>query len=110
MSAEPRSPEDEDRHREAAALNHLLGEIGLSPTEQTQWWNHVAHDELDGRTPTAAWLAGDVDAVRALVERWFDASKVAAGRARGNDELLALLRERLSRLDDGPSAGIRRSA
>ena len=53
--------------RRAAAVSHLLGQIGLTTPEQTRWWNHVAHHELGGRTATQAWLAGDIDDVKALL-------------------------------------------
>jgi hypothetical protein len=35
-----------ERNRQASALNHLLGEIGLSRNEETAWWNLVAQPEL----------------------------------------------------------------
>jgi hypothetical protein len=89
----------EDRHRQAAALNHLLGEIGLSKGEQSQWWNLVAHAELGGRTATQAWLAGDAESVTAIVEQWYAASTEAAGRASHDPEFLAHLRQKLADLD-----------
>lgn len=100
MSAQDESvPDTANAAREAAALNHLLGLIGLSASEQTGWWNHLSYEELGGRTPTHAWLAGDTDAVRSLVERWYAASKSAAERAADDPRFLALLRERLRELD-----------
>jgi hypothetical protein len=90
----------EEAQRQAAAINHLLGEIGLTHEEQTTWWNLVAHHELGGRTATAAWLAGDTDGVRTLVEAWYAASTAAGRRAASNPEVLALLRRQLSELDD----------
>ncbi len=58
----------EEIHRQAAAVNHLFGQIGLSGDEPTEWWNLVAHRELGHRTATQAWLADDTETVRALVE------------------------------------------
>jgi hypothetical protein len=89
----------EEVHRQAAALNHLLGEIGLSTAEQTTWWNLVAQAELGNRTATQAWLAGDNEAVKALVERWYEASKLAADRASGDPEFLVTLRRKIAELD-----------
>src|SRR5438045_3588375 len=86
--------------RRAAALNHLLGQIGLTAPEQTRWWNHVSHEELGGRTATQAWLAGDIDAVTALVEEWYAASDRAAREAGSNSDRLDHLRGQLSRLDE----------
>lgn len=91
--------------RQAAALNHLLGQIGLSKDERTQWWNLVAHSELGGRTATQAWLAGDAEAVTALVEQWYAASADAAGRAGRDPEFLALLRRKLTDVDERVSRG-----
>jgi hypothetical protein len=101
-----------ESNRQAAALNHLLGEIGLSSNEQTTWWNLVAQPELGNRTATQAWLAGDSDNVRALVERWYAASQLAADAASNSPEFLQLLRERLAELDKRPFGGssIRQSA
>jgi len=99
----PLSPED--GHRKTAALNHLLGQIGLSNGDLTQWWNLVGDDLLEGRTPTQAWLAGDTEAVTTLVKRWYEASTGAAGRASGDPEFLALLRAKLATLDERVSGG-----
>jgi hypothetical protein len=88
-----------EQHRQAAALYHLLGEIGLDSGEQTQWWNLVGHEELGGRTATEAWLAGDAQAVRMLVESWYASTRAAGQRALGNEKLLAELRQKLAHLD-----------
>lgn len=90
-----------ERQRQAAALNHLLGEIGLTGASQTRWWNLVGHPELGGRTATQAWLDGDHEAVRSLVEKWYAATKSAAERVAGSPSLLRELRERLGRIPDG---------
>jgi hypothetical protein len=86
-------------NRQAAALNHLLGEIGLDSGEQTQWWNLVGQVELGGRTATQAWLAGDAQAVRTLVESWYATTRAVGQRALANDKLLAELRQELAQLD-----------
>jgi hypothetical protein len=102
----------DEEHRQAAALNHLLGEIGLTTAEQTRWWNHVAYPELGDRTPTAAWLAGDIDGVTDLVKGWYDASTSGAGRAAANPDFLAMLRQKLDELDErvASAAAVNRSA
>jgi hypothetical protein len=62
---------DLERQRRAAALNHLLGEIGLSrPDDGPKWWNLVQHLALGKRTATQVWLAGETEAGRDLGERW----------------------------------------
>ena len=88
-----------ERDRQAAALDHLLCEIGLTPAGETRWWNLVGHSELDGRTATQAWLDGDTEAVRLLVARWYEATRSAADRIAANPELVSELRERLAHLD-----------
>jgi hypothetical protein len=114
MTREPDDERDtaspEEIHRRAAALNHLLGEIGLSSNESTTWWNLVAHRELGNRTATQAWLAGYTEAVKALVERWYEATKSAADRASGTPEFLVALREKLAELDERFFSSIHRTA
>ena len=101
-----------ERNRQASALNHLLGEIGLSRNEETAWWNPVAQPELGNRTATRAWLDGDIEQVIALVEHWYEQSKSAANRASNSPEFLASLRKKLSEIDHGPLGdnSIRQSA
>ena len=106
----PNPPSAIERQRQAAALNHLLGEIGLTSAEQTKWWNLVGYKELGGRTPTQAWLAGDENSVRALVEQWYEASHAAAAQLIGNEQYLLDLRRKLKELDDKYGSGIIRSA
>jgi len=102
----------EESQRQAAALNHLLGEIGLATPEQTRWWNFVTYPELGDRTPTQAWLAGDIENVTALVKSWYNASEEGARRAAADPEFLAMLRRRLSELEERNERGgpVHRSA
>jgi hypothetical protein len=101
-----------ESNRQAAALNHLLGKIGLTRNEQTTWWNLVAQPDLENRTATRAWLDGDTDQVRTLVEHWYEKSKSAADHASNSPEFLAMLRQKISELDNGPlgNSSIRQSA
>jgi hypothetical protein len=85
-------------NRQGAALNHLLGEIGLTRNEQTSWWNLVAQLELGNRTATQAWLDGDTLEVRALVERCCEKSESAVGRVTNSPEFLAMLRQKISEI------------
>jgi hypothetical protein len=93
---------DDERQRQAAALNDLLDAFGLTTSEQTGWWNLTAFAELGGRTPTQAWLAGDTELVKSLVEGWYAASAKAAERAAGDPEFLTMLRRKLAELEGGP--------
>lgn len=85
---------DMEANRRAAAVNELLGRIGLSTGNATEWWNFTAYPELGGRTPTQAWLAGDHDAVEKLVWNWFEHSRVAAERADQDPEATARVERR----------------
>lgn len=82
-------------NRRAAALNEVLGRIGLSTTASTNdWWNLTSYPELGGRTPTQAWLAGDHETVEALVVSWFDRSEQAAARALDDESFVRMLDSR----------------
>ncbi|MDA8357299.1 MAG: hypothetical protein M0Z95_13645 [Actinomycetota bacterium] len=81
-------------NRRAAAVNEILGRIGLSSRDATEWWNFSAYEELGGRTATQAWLAGDHHAVERLVLSWYERSETAARRARGDEAFLRMLSER----------------
>ncbi len=82
----------------------------MTSAKQTKWWNSVSYEELGGRTPTQAWLAGYEDSVRGLVEQWYEASRAAAARLIGDDEYLLRLRRKLKELDDKYGSSIIRSA
>jgi hypothetical protein len=95
-------PSPEALRREAAALNHILGEIGLTSDEQVTWWNVVAQADLGNRTATQAWLAGDVEGVTALVKGWYAKSRSAADQASHSPEFLGTLRAKLADLEKWP--------
>jgi hypothetical protein len=57
-----------EAQREAIRINVLLGNIGCSPRQVTQWWVESAYSELDGVTPLAAWNRGEFSQVKILVE------------------------------------------
>ena len=48
---------DDERESQAAALNDLLGAIGLTTPEQTGWWNLTAFAELGLAPGSAVWAA-----------------------------------------------------
>lgn len=91
-------PADEAQRR-AAAVKELLREIGSGASDETTWWNHE-YDELGGRTPTQAWLAGDTEMVTALIDRWYAASEAAAERTASDPAFLDHLRKQIARLDE----------
>jgi len=94
----PTPSPDQESQRRAAALNVLLGQIGLSDGKATEWWNHRAYDELDGRTPTQAWLAGDEEAVERLVRGWYSETERTLEERRRDPEFMDMLRRKLAAL------------
>ena len=87
-----------ESQRKAAAINYLLGQIGLSNGRETEWWNHRRYPELGDRTPTQAWLAGDEDAVRALVDKWYAETQEAVEEHRGDPDFLSMIRRKADAL------------
>jgi hypothetical protein len=83
-----------ESQRKAAAINCLLGQIGLSNGKETEWWNHRSYPELGDRTPTQAWLAGDEEGVRDLVDKWYADSQSAIDEHRRDPEFMAMLRRK----------------
>jgi len=87
-----------ESQRRAAAINYLLGQIGLSNGKETEWWNYQSYGELGGRTPTQAWLAGDEDDVRKLVDKWYADTQSAIDEHRSDPEFMAVLRRKVETL------------
>lgn len=100
------SPDGDESQKQAAAFQLLLAEIGSSSARGGPW-NRVIYAELDDRTPTQAWLAGDHDRVRQLASGWYGASEAARQKATNDPATMALLRHQLRMLDE--SEGRRRS-
>jgi hypothetical protein len=87
-----------ESQRKAAAINYLLGQIGLSKGRETEWWNHRSYPELGNRTPTQAWLAGDEDGVRKLVDTWYGETQSSIDQHRSDPEFMAMLRRKAKAL------------
>lgn len=77
-------------HREAERLNYLLAKVGYEDGLGTQWWNSVAHPELDGRTALEAWQAGDHEEEVTRLADAFIAERFDE-KLRPNEALLARL-------------------
>jgi len=75
---------EQERGRVAAGFNDLFKQHGMDGPRINGWWNHTTFDSLKGRTPTRAWLAGDANLVRDLVQRMVDASKEASEKVDGS--------------------------
>ena len=87
-----------ESQRKAAAVNYLLGQIGLSNGRETEWWNHHRYAELGDRTPTQTWLAGDEDAVRALVDKWYAETQAAIDEHSRDPHFLSMIRQKADAL------------
>jgi hypothetical protein len=84
-----------ESQRRAAAINVLLGQIGLSDGKETEWWNFRSYEELGGRTPTQAWLAGDENDVEQLVRQWYLETERTLEERRGDPRYMSMLRDKL---------------
>ena len=84
--------------RKAAAINYLLGQIGLSNGKETEWWNHRSYPELGNRTPTQAWLAGDEEEVRQLVDGWYKATQAEIDKHQRDPAFLEMARRKIASL------------
>jgi hypothetical protein len=82
-----------EAQRKAAAINLILGQIGLSDGKATEWWNYQSYPELGGRTPTQAWL--DEEAVRSLVDEWYADSQAAVDQYRSDPAFMEMLRRKV---------------
>lgn len=93
-----RGSDPQESRRKAAAIDELIGLIGLARGGRAHWWNLVAYRELGDRTPTQACLAADEGAVRELVERWYRASLRARDRVLADPDAVSTLRARIEDL------------
>jgi hypothetical protein len=88
----------EDARRVAAGINEILKALGRRPEDIDGWWNSTPFSELGNRTPTQAWLAGDYEAVRDLIESLQARSLAGAHRAMADPAMKMALRKQLAKL------------
>jgi hypothetical protein len=88
-----------EAQRRAAAINDLLGRIGLSDGSTTERWNHQTYPELGGKTPTQAWLAGDHVGVRSLIDKWYAETERSIAENRRDPKYMATLRQQIDALN-----------
>ncbi len=65
--ANPVARTDPDEQGVAQLLD-VLRRVGYRDGAAKQWWHHVVQPELEGRTAERAWLEGDRQPVKGLVE------------------------------------------
>lgn len=85
---------DEERRQVAAGFNEILESLGCPRQDLNDWWNLTTFAELDGRTPTRAWLDEDYDGVRDLITSLFAASSSAGERLTDSRALERMIAER----------------
>ncbi len=105
MSSLSHGPENGDRR---AAIDDLLDRIAASTGGADEWWNRSAYEELGGRTPTEAWLAGDRDGVVRVILEWYQKTEESAERIRNDPTTLQMIEDR--RRSIAEEADHRRSA
>jgi hypothetical protein len=88
----------EDARRVAVGINEILKGLGRQPEDINGWWNSTPFPELGGKTPTQAWLSGDYDGVRRLVELLITRSVERTRQIAQDPEMMAFLREQLAKL------------
>ncbi|HUC15720.1 MAG TPA: hypothetical protein VMS00_14815 [Acidimicrobiales bacterium] len=88
----------EEAQKVEAGVNQMLEGMGHRPEPITGWWSSVRFSELGDVTIVEAWLLGDHDGVRRLVELLHARSQASAERIARDPEFMAFLRDRMARL------------
>jgi hypothetical protein len=90
------SSEGQEREvaRRSSAKRELVGMIAGSNDADTEWWNYRAYNELGDLTPTQAWLRGDHEAVKKLIDDWYAATERSAIRFRNDPDFMDSLRRK----------------
>ena len=97
-----------EQARRQAAIDELVNRIANSSGDSDEWWNASTHEELGGRTPTEAWLAGDHDGVMRVIAGWYKQSDERAEQIRNDPAMLEMIEDR--RRSVAEKADHRRSA
>ena len=88
----------EEAQQVETGINQMLESMGHRPEPITGWWNSVQFPELGGTTIVGAWLHGDHDGVRHLVESLHARSRASAERMAQDPAFMEFLRDRMARL------------
>lgn len=97
-----------EQARRQAAIDELVNRIATSSGDSDEWWNASTHEELGGRTPTEAWLAGDHDGVMRMIAGWYQKSDERAEQILNDPAMLKMIEAR--RRSIAEKADHRRSA
>ena len=88
----------EEAQRVEAGISQMLESMGRRPEPVTGWWYSVQFPELGDTTIVEAWLHGDHDGVRQLVELLHARSRASAERVAQDPAFMEFLRDRMARL------------
>ena len=83
-----------EQARRQAATDELVNRIASSSGDSDDWWNARTHEELRGRTPTDAWLAGDHDGVMRVIAGWYQQTDERAEQIRNDAAMLEMIEDR----------------
>ena len=92
MTSSPLSQFEQARRQ--AATDELVNRIASSSGDSDEWWNARTHEELGGRTPTDAWLAGDHDGVMRVIAGWYQQTDERAEQIRNDPAMLEMIEDR----------------
>jgi hypothetical protein len=85
-----------DPYRERARADLIANIENGTPSD---WFNMTTYAELDDRTPTEAWRAGDHEAVELLIDKWYADSEASAERHRNDPKFMAMIDRRREAID-----------
>ena len=85
-----------DPYREQARADLIANIENGTPSD---WFNLSTYEELNDRTPTEAWRAGDHDAVELLIDQWYAEAEAHAERRRNDPKFMAMIERRREALD-----------
>ncbi len=88
----------EDAQKVEAGVNQMLEDMGYRAEPITGWWSTTRFPELGDITIVEAWLQGDYDGVRRLVELLHARSQAVAERIARDPAFMEFLRDRMARL------------
>ena len=91
MSSSPLNQIEQARRQ--AAIDELVDRIATSSGDSDEWWNAKTHEELAGRTPTEAWLAGDHDGVMRVIAGWYQQTDERTEQIRNDPAMLEMIED-----------------
>lgn len=88
----------EEARQVETGINQMLESMGRRPEPVAGWWCSVQFPELGGTTIAEAWLHGDHDGVRHLLELLHARSRASAERVAQDPAFMEFLHDSMARL------------